>query len=87
MFTGDLRILAVVQVTYDISSVCLKHRFMERYAFLMADLFCADLTDQVLEHFGVADLRHRVVRKVTYSVREKLRMQLPEQCVCYKKVV
>lgn len=70
MFTGDLYIFAVVQVTYNIFSVCLKHMFIERYAFLMEDLFCADLTDQVLVYFDVADLRHKVFIKVIYSMRK-----------------
>lgn len=63
MFLGQLRIFAVVQVTTDIFSVCLKHTFTEVYAFLMEDLFCTDLTDQVLVYFDVADLRHMVFKK------------------------
>lgn len=42
----------------------------ETYSFLMEDLLCADLTDQVLVYFDVADLGHRVFRKAIYSMRK-----------------
>lgn len=70
MFTGELYIFAVVQVTDDIFFVSLKHMSTETYSFLMEDLLCADLTDQVLVYFDVADLGHRVFRKAIYGMRK-----------------
>lgn len=56
--------------SYGVFSVCLKHVFIEKYAFLMEDLVCADLTDQVLVYFKVADPRHRVFKKVICSMKK-----------------
>lgn len=52
-------------------SVCLNHMFMETYTFLMEGPFFADLIDKVLVYFDVADLRHKVFKKVIYSMRIK----------------
>lgn len=69
MLTAELHVFAVVQVTY--FSVCLNHMFMETYTFLMEGPFFADLIDKVLVYFDVADLRHKVFKKVIYSMRIK----------------
>lgn len=67
--TGWLH-FAVVQIAYDTFCVCLKHVFTETYILLKEDVFCADLTDQVLVYFHVAYLRHRVFKKVIYGMRK-----------------
>lgn len=68
--TGWLHIFAVVQIARDIFPVCLKQVFTETYIFLKEDVFCADLTDQVLVYFHVAYLRHRVFKNVIYEMRK-----------------